>query len=260
LEAQPGIIVGRTGARGGKFFVTGSRDPNAANPETILKEQTALDPNDVISSWQSHLSLEPEIVLARARSQLEPPSGVVLKFDQGKLSAEGATSHQWIAEAQRLAPLIPGVAEFDDTNLIDKDLDELRLQIERQVIRFVVGRDQIAAGQNQAIKDLAAQIKTLSAQAPAAGRVARIEIVGHTDTEGDENTNQRLSDSRAARILSMLTVSGVNKDIFFIRGAASKEPVRPETSASDREFNRSVSFKITLLNPHKSAPQHPQRN
>ncbi len=260
LEAQPGIIVGRTGARDGKFFVTGSRDPNAANPETILKEQTALDPSDVISSWQSHLSLEPEIVLARAKSQLEPPSSVVLKFDQGKLFAEGAAPHQWITEAQRLASLIPGVAEFDDTNLIDKDLDELRLQIERQVIRFVVGRDQIAAGQNQAIKDLAAQIKTLAAQAPATGRVARIEIVGHTDTEGDENTNQRLSDSRAARILSMLAAGGVNKDIFFIRGAASKEPVRPETSVSDREFNRSVSFKITLLNPHKSSPQPPQRN
>lgn len=260
LEAQPGIIVGRTGKRDGKFFVTGSRDPNAANPETILKEQTALDPNDVISSWGQHLSLAPEIVLARVRSQLRPPPGVVLKFDRGKLSVEGAAPHQWIAETQRLAPLIPGVAEFDDTNLIDKDLDELRLQIERQVIRFAVGKDRVAPGQSQAIKDLTDQIRLLAAQAPAVGRVVRIEIIGHTDTEGDENANQRLSDSRATRALSMLTASGVSKDIFFIRGAASKEPVRPETSVSNREFNRSVSFKITLLNPHKSAPQPLQRN
>ncbi|MGE0128601.1 MAG: OmpA family protein [Blastocatellales bacterium] len=253
LEAQPGIIVGRTGNRDGRFFVTGSRDPNAADPETILKEQTALDPNDVISSWRSHLSLEPRIVLARAKSRLEPPSGVTLKFDQGKLSAEGAAQHQWIAEAQRMAPLIPGVAEFDDTNLIDNDLDELRLRIEQQVIRFVVGKDQITSGQNQALKDLADQIRTLAAQAPSAGRVVRIEIIGHTDTEGDETTNQRLSDDRSARILSMLTTSGVSKEIFFTRGAASKEPVRPETSESDKEFNRSVSFKISLLNPHRAS-------
>lgn len=168
--------------------------------------------------------------------------------------------HQWVADARKWARAIPGVIEFDDAKLIDKDLDELRRQVERQVVRFVVSTDQLAAGQNQVVSDLTDQIQQLIALAPPAGRAVRIEIVGHTDTEGDENTNQRLSDERAARILSMITVSGVSKDIFFIRGAASKEPVRPETSRSDKEYNRSVSFKISLLNPSKSAQQLPKKN
>lgn len=260
LRAQPGVIIADQGKRDGKFFITGFRDPLAADPATILKEQTPINPNDVVSNWQLQKSSHPQLALANARSLLEPPPGVELKLDQGKLSAEGVAPHQWVADARKWARAIPGVIEFDDAKLIDKDLDELRRQVERQVVRFVVSTDQLAAGQNQVVSDLTDQIQQLIALAPPAGRAVRIEIVGHTDTEGDENTNQRLSDERAARILSMITVSGVSKDIFFIRGAASKEPVRPETSRSDKEYNRSVSFKISLLNPSKSAQQLPKKN
>jgi len=253
LRAQPGIVITEEGKRDGKLSVAGLRDPLAADPEIILKEQTPLDPNDVISRWEPYQTLAPQLVLARAKNLLGSPPGVELKFEQGKLSAEGAAPHQWIADAQRLARFVYGVTEFDDANLIDEDLKELSDQIERQVIRFVVGSVQIAPGQSQTMKPLTDQIQKLAALASAAGRVARIEIIGHTDTEGDESANQRLSDDRSARILSMLTAGGISKDIFLIRGAASKEPLRPETSTSDKELNRSVSFKISLLAPGKAA-------
>lgn len=259
LDDQPGVSVSREGKRDGKWFVSGVRDPEAADPEKILREQTALDPDGVISRWEVFPSSDPQFVLRRAKSRLNPPAGVELKFEQGKLSAAGAAPHQWIVAAQSLARTIPDVAQFDDTNLIDEDLDQLRRQIEQEVIRFVIGKAQIASGQNQTIRNLTARIQKLIALAAEAGRSVRIEIVGHTDTEGDEATNQRLSDERSARILFMLTsmvaAGGSSQDIFSARGAASKEPVRPETSRSDREFNRSVSFKVALLNPRMSKQQ-----
>jgi OOP family OmpA-OmpF porin len=250
LRSQPGIVITEEGNRNGKRFVAGLRDPLAADPTMILKEQTRLDPNDVVSRWEPYQALVPQFVLARAKSLLEPPPGIELKFSDGRLSAEGIAPHQWIAEAQKLARAIPGVTAFDDSNLIDEDLKEpelLRRQIEQHFIRFVVGTTQIAPAQSAVLEDLSARIQKLVALAPSAGRTVKIEIIGHTDAEGDETTNQRLSEDRAARILSMLTASGISKEIFSLRGAASKEPLRPETSALDKEINRSVSFKVSLL-------------
>ncbi len=253
LRSQPGVVITEEGRRGGKLFVAGLRDPLAADPEKILNDQSPLDPNDVVSRWESYLSSHPEFIIARAKTLLEPPPGVELKFERGRLSAEGAAPHNWIADARRLAPIISGGARLDTANLIDEDLEISRRQIELQVIRFIVGTTQLAPGQNQILKPVTAQIRNLIALAKAAGRAARIEIVGHTDTEGDDNTNQRLSDERAERILSMLAAGGPSKDIFTARGAASKEPVRPETSDADKAFNRSVSFKISLIASQKDA-------
>ncbi len=255
LRGQPGIVVTEEGKRDGKLFVNGLRDPLAADPETILKEQTPLDPDNVISHWESYQALAPQLVVARAKSLLEAPQGVELKFEQGRLYAEGVAPDQWIAGARKLARFVPGVTEFDDTNLIGEELKRLSDQIERQVIRFTVGSAQIVPGQEQAIENLKAQIQRLSALASSRGRTVSVEIIGHTDSDGDESSNQRLSDERSASILSMLTENGAGKEIFSTRGAAAKEPIRPGASASGKEFNRSVSFKISLLAASKAAPQ-----
>jgi len=173
-----------------------------------------------------------------------------LKFGGGVLSATGVARRQWIADAQKFARAIPGVTSFDDRDLIDEDLKELeslRRQIEQHAVRFVVGTAQIAPGQNEELKALIAQVQKLIALAPAAGRALKIEIIGHTDTEGDESSNQRLSEDRASRILAMLAARGVGKDLLSARGVASTQPARPETSDADKEINRRVSFKVSLL-------------
>lgn len=255
LRAQPGIVIAEEGKLHGKLFVAGLRDPLAADPETILKEQTQLDSGNVISRWEPYLALTPQIVGARAQTMLQPPKGVDLKFERGVLSLTGAASHQWIADTQRLARAIPGVTQLDDANLIDEDLDETRRQIEQNVIRFMVGVAKVAPGQTQTVKLLTTQIQKLVTLAPASGRVARIEIVGHTDTEGDEASNQRLSEERSTQALSMFATVAASQEIFLTRGAASREPVGTGASLLDKASNRSVSFKVSLLTPNQTASQ-----
>jgi OOP family OmpA-OmpF porin len=254
LRSEPGLVIADEGWRGGNRFITGLRDPLAADPNLILKEQTRLDAGEVASRWEPYQSSHPKFVKERATSLLEAPPGVELEFSDGALVAKGVAPHQWIVEARKFARAIPGVASFDERDLIDEDLKEpelLRRQIEQQVVRFVVGSAQVAPGQSETLKALAAQIQRLISLAPAAGRIAKIEIVGHTDTEGDESANQRLSEDRASRILALFKTRRINPDNLSVRGAASKEPVRPETTASDKEFNRSVSFKVSLLDARK---------
>lgn len=255
LKAEPGIVVTETGLQWNKRFVAGLRDPLAADPETILRNETPINPAGVVSRWEPYQALDAELVLARAKKILDPPAGVELKFNQGKLFADGTASHDWISETQKVARLLPGVTAFDDQNLTDEDLkepEELRRQIQQQVVRFVMGGVQIAPGQIQSLQTLMADVQKLFAIAPVAGRRVRIEIIGHTDTEGDELSNQRLSRQRAVKIHSMLLSKQLNPDSIIPVGVGSTQPVRAETSDADKQFNRSVSFRVSLLDPRQT--------
>lgn len=255
LKTEPGIVVTETGKRDGKRFVAGLRDPLAADPEAILRQETLIAPATVAARWEPYQALDGRFVLARARKILDPPAAVELKFEQGILSASGIAPHNWIVESRQIARALPGVMAFDDQRLIDEDLKEpelLRQQIGQQVIRFIAGSTQIAPGQNQNLQTLLSDIQKLFVAAPAAGRSVHIEITGHTDTEGDENANQMLSQQRAAKILSMLLLKKINKDSLTISGVGSTQPIHDETSEADKQFNRSVSFKVSLLDPRRA--------
>lgn len=261
LKTEPGIVVAETGKQDGKRYVSGLRDPMAADPAEILRRETTIDPASVISRWEAYQALDPKFVLARAKNLLEPPSSVELKFENGTLLAAGAAPHEWINEARRISRVLPGVNKFDVDNLLNEDLDRLRRQIEQQVILFVMGGAQIAPGQQKIFQALIADVQQLSTLAPAAGRSFRIEIIGHTDTEGNDSLNLTLSRSRAERVMSLLLSNRISNDSLTAIGVGSTQPVKPETSANDKEFNRSVTFKVSLpeLRQQKFPPTEEQR-
>lgn len=70
LRAQPGLVVVNTGRAGGKYVVTGLRDPLAADPRAFLAGAGLAD-NSVEGRWAAYQSLDPAIVLARANAQLD---------------------------------------------------------------------------------------------------------------------------------------------------------------------------------------------
>lgn len=258
LKQEPGIVVAETGKENGKRFVAGLRDPLAADPMAILQKETPIDPASVIPHWEPYAALDAPFVVARAKPLLDAPSTVELKFADGTLTVSGMAPHDWIAESRRLARALPGVMKFDDQNLIDEDLKEpemLRQRIEQQVIRFVSGNAQIAPGQTEALRALIADIQKLAASAPAAGRTFRIELIGHTDTEGDDAANLALSRQRADKVLTMLSPQKLPPNSLVAVGVGTMQPVRAETSNDDKQFNRSVSFKVSLLDPRQAKKQ-----
>jgi OOP family OmpA-OmpF porin len=87
----------------GQVFCSGLRDPLAVDPSLLLGE-AKIDPNQVVSDWQPYQSAVPQFVLARARSLLNPPVTVSLRFEDGILQADGSAPQNWITEGRRLAP------------------------------------------------------------------------------------------------------------------------------------------------------------
>src|SRR5262249_27059253 len=79
LQAEPGIVVLASGQRGGRFFVSGLRDPLARDPATLVAS-SGLRADSIDTHWEPYEALHATFVAARARDLLRPPPGVTLSY------------------------------------------------------------------------------------------------------------------------------------------------------------------------------------
>ncbi|MEL6881029.1 MAG: hypothetical protein AAFP09_10915, partial [Cyanobacteria bacterium J06607_10] len=118
LEEQPGIVVVSQRKHGGRFFLTGLRDPAAADPATLL-QATQLNENKVEMTWEAYLSLEAEMVRDRITTLLAPPDTVTLALTSERtLQLSGTASAQWIANTRQTLQRMPSLTSWDDSRLI----------------------------------------------------------------------------------------------------------------------------------------------
>lgn len=247
LNAERGIVVVSADKRHGKFFISGLRDPLAADP-LILMKSANLNPTQVTSRWENYLSEAPKFVEARAKRVLQPPQSISLKVDENAiLYATGYASAEWIAESKKLVQLLPGVNKVY-LNIVDTDLRELesaKNKIENYQVDFLNGT-QLLPGQDSKIQNLVKEIQKLSNSAQSINKGIRIQIVGHTDAGGSENANITLSQARAQKVLSTLVSQGLKATNFTTQGVGSREPLPDKLSKQGKIFNRRVSFKVFL--------------
>jgi outer membrane protein OmpA-like peptidoglycan-associated protein len=72
----------------------------------------------------------------------------------------------------------------------------------------------------------------------------RIEISGHTDTQGKYEYNKSLSLRRASAVRTYLIENGIKKDRIESRGASWDERIAKNDTEEGRQLNRRVEFKI----------------
>ena len=72
----------------------------------------------------------------------------------------------------------------------------------------------------------------------------RIEISGHTDNTGNQQTNLKLSEQRALAVAQYLGKKGVDPSRTDYKGYGSLQPVADNTTPQGRARNRRVEFKI----------------
>lgn len=253
LRAEPGIVVTTAEKRWGGYFIAGLRDPLAADPARMLQD-SSLDPRRVTSRWEPYQALSPQFVLTRAQAWLEPPSSVTLKVEHETLYASGSAPHQWLLEARTRARAIPGITHFNADQLREsemQDIEAIKARIEKQALRFALATTQLIGNQDAALRDLVSDIRQLDRLAAEAGQAVSIEIAGHTDKSGSETSSLRLSQDRARQIERALIAQGINQAQLTVVGLGDKAPLREELTEQDKEFNRSVSFKVMLTDSAK---------
>ena len=246
LKAEPGVIVVSSGRKDGRYWLAGLRDPLARDPASLLAG-SALEPDDVQASWEFYHGAGPALAAARAEQVLQPPAGVTLTLKDGVLSAAGTAPLAWLAEAGRLAPLIPGVTRFDAAAATDAAVHEAIAAIEALSPLFVKGQSELARSQEAVLRELAARMAEFNRTAETVHRKFRVTLVGHTDADGVPEANLPLSRARASVVRAALqSAAGPGLEIVDA-GVGSDDPAVRSDREADKQRNRRVTVRITPL-------------
>jgi OOP family OmpA-OmpF porin len=246
LRAEPGLVVISAGRSGGKYTVTGLRDPLARDPGTLLP-QAQLSTSEVASDWQPYQALLPGFVLARANSVLKPPAGTRLTFEGGVLRVEGEAPAAWLADARRLAPLIAGVNSFDASPALRARTQSVTRQLQQATLLFDRGTSRLRAGQETQLRATAALVTELGLLAAASGRSVRIEVIGHTDADGSMQSNVPLSIARARQAILALQLPSSDNVTLVPSGVGSDDPRVRGVTEDEKQQNRRIVFRVSEI-------------
>ena len=75
----------------------------------------------------------------------------------------------------------------------------------------------------------------------------RVQVEGHTSSEGEDNHNQTLSEARAKAVVDYLVAHGISKDRLVSKGFSSSVPTDTNETAAGRENNRRVEFVVNFV-------------
>lgn len=75
----------------------------------------------------------------------------------------------------------------------------------------------------------------------------KVQVDGHSSSEGSDDHNQTLSEERAAAVLDYLVAHGIAKDRLVSKGFSSSQPRDTNKTAAGRENNRRVEFVVSFI-------------
>ena len=81
----------------------------------------------------------------------------------------------------------------------------------------------------------------------------RLEVQGHTDSQGREEMNLSLSQARAESVLNELRARRVLTSTFVAKGYGETQPIAENDTEAGREANRRIEFR--LITPTPSQPE-----
>ena len=82
----------------------------------------------------------------------------------------------------------------------------------------------------------------------------RIEIGGHTDSQGSEEMNKSLSLKRAQAVLEELSLRGAPVGNLLARGYGEEHPIANNATPEGRDINRRIEFRL-LTQPSMGVPR-----
>ena len=78
-------------------------------------------------------------------------------------------------------------------------------------------------------------------------QVTKLRIEGHTDSDGDDNENMKLSGARSKAVVAWLVAKGISQDRLLATGFGEEKPLVPNTTKENKEQNRRTEFHIAQI-------------
>lgn len=168
-------------------------------------------------------------LIVRGLADSEETAAVVRKAVASGV-AEGFTGKDAIEVANRRQITIEPIAEADRCQ------DMMRQTASGGTINFARAKADLTSDSTQTLKELA-QIANACPQ-------FKIQIDGHTDSEGTDERNQRLSDRRARAVADFLSRNGVDPKRLTAVGYGASQPIADNATEAGRAKNRRIEFKV----------------
>jgi outer membrane protein OmpA-like peptidoglycan-associated protein len=138
-----------------------------------------------------------------------------------------------------------GVVKFEDTIAIPTALPEPPKRVEvkadrieiNEKIQFALDKAEIMEASHGLLNEIVDVLKQNA-------DIKKLDILGHTDSDGTDTYNQDLSDRRAKAVLQYLVSHGIEKQRLAARGLGEGQPIADNTTEDGKEKNRRVEFLI----------------
>ncbi|MEO5922231.1 MAG: OmpA family protein [Bryobacteraceae bacterium] len=192
-----------------------------------------------------------------------------LAADQARAAAEAARAEAKM-EADRLskereASETARAQAVQDREAAQKDAAELRGRLQQQ-LNVVLETKQTARGLIVNMSDVLFDVGKATLKPGAREKLARVagiiqahpdlslQVEGHTDSTGSDETNQRLSLARAAVAREFLVSQGISSSSITATGFGESRPVATNDTATGRQQNRRVELVISGASISQSQP------
>jgi len=162
-----------------------------------------------------------------ARLKAEAEAKAAAEAEEAARKAENAAKE---AEQRRLLH----IKQMQQEAQAAKENIAKLLKIEN--IEFEVAKGTLTPKGRQTVGKLAAILKKYPD--------IRVEIAGHTDSDGNADFNQRLSQSRVDTVRNALIQQGIAATRLEAVGYGETRPLVPNTSAENKQKNRRVEINI----------------
>ena len=114
---------------------------------------------------------------------------------------------------------------------------EIKAVIRLEGVNFETNSDRLLPGATAILNDAAATLR----KNPS----IKVEVAGHTDSDGTAEYNEGLSSRRAQTVRDYLANNGVDADRMTVRGYGESQPIADNGTAAGKAQNRRVVLRIT---------------
>jgi outer membrane protein OmpA-like peptidoglycan-associated protein len=226
-----------------------------ARAEEAARRQAELDR---LTAETARLAAERDRTLAEAaraaaEAQVKRAQALAAQAERDKAAAETARA---AAESARLAAQAEAQRAQAAAAQADRDRAALRDQL-RQQLNLILETRETARGLIVNLSDVLFDTGRANLSGDAREKLARvtgvllshpgltIQVEGHTDSVGDEDYNQRLSENRADSVRTYLVTQGIPPATVGTAGFGESQPVASNDTVAGRQQNRRVELIVS---------------
>jgi outer membrane protein OmpA-like peptidoglycan-associated protein len=187
---------------------------------------------------------------AAAQSAASQAQATTAQAQAASAQAQSTTAQQQAADAQRAAEAANAArAEAErrasemqnQAKAAQAEVDRVKEMIARkemQPVQFKSGSAELLGESNAALNMISESMKKYPD--------LKLRVEGHTDSQGPDDANQRLSQRRAEAVKTYLTGQGLKAENMTAVGFGEAQPIADNGSADGRAKNRRVEFMVHL--------------